>query len=409
MSLSSVSPMREVYIISTDYFVNKKTAGASRVMKIARSLALGNVTVFLTSFTNISSGTLECVKVGENIFDLRTPDRGESSSFHMIRFLRSVHCFITARKGDPVIYLYPTTFVFKDFIYLLYFRLLKRYRFFCEINELRSTNLYFRSESGGFFKRIRKRVKNLLDYSLFKLSELQVPFYSGIVVISTSLEKYFSKCTKSIIRVPILCDASATDLTASPPLYDGNLFRICFAGYVHSRKEGFDILLEALGMVCQKKNTDLFMYGVLAEDDRSELETIALKVGVENRIHYLGNIDPEDLSREFLKYHLLILPRPLSRQTHYGFSTKLSEYLTSGIPVMVTDVSDNALFIRDKVNGFIIPPGNSKIMRDKLLEIIDNYNISAPILAANAMETAKKELDFRNYTGAFIDFFYKTN
>jgi glycosyltransferase involved in cell wall biosynthesis len=401
--------MREVYILSTDWFVNKKTAGARRVMKIAKSLALGNVSVFLTSYSNISSGTMECVKVDENIYDLRTTDHSECASFHMLKFLRSVHSFISSRKGDTVIYLYPTTFVLRDFIYLCYFKFLKKYRFFCEINELRVTNLFFKSTSKGFFSKMRVRVKNAIDYFLFSLNERQVPFYDGIVVISTALEKYFIKYTKQIIRIPILCDASATEFKISPPFYDGSLFRICFAGYIHSQKEGFDIFLEALQMVNETKNTELFMYGVLFDEDRKELESLARKLGLENKIHYLGNLDPGALPREFLKYHLLILPRPLSPQIHYGFSTKLSEYLTSGIPVLVTDVSDNALFIRDNFNGFIIPPGSSVIMRDKLLEIIDNYNTIASQLASNAIETAKKELDYRNFTGAFIDFFYKTN
>lgn len=401
--------MREVYILSTDWFVNKKTAGARRVMKIAKSLALGNVTVFLTSYNNISSGTMVSVKVDENIYDLRTTDHRGKSSFHMMKFLRSVHNFISSRKGDTVIYLYPTTFILKDFVYLCYFKFLKKYRFFCEVNELRATNLYFKSASKGFFLKMRERVKNAIDYFLFSLNERQVQFYDGIVVISTALEKYFLKYTRKIIRVPILCDASGTELSVSPPSYDGSLFRICFAGYIHSQKEGFDILLEALGMVNLSKNAELFMYGVLLDEDRAGLETIALKMEVENKIHYLGNIDPEALPFEFMKYHLLILPRPLTSQTQYGFSTKLSEYLTSGIPVLVTDVSDNGLFIRDNFNGFIIPPGSSVIMRDKLLEIIDNYNTIASQLAANAIETAKKELDYRNFTGAFIDFFYKTN
>jgi len=393
--------------LSTDYFVNKKTAGARRVMKIANALALGNVTVFLTSYCNIYSGKMECLKVGDNIYDLRTTEKCEKSTFHMVKFLRSVHGFISSREADTVIYLYPTTFIIRDFIYLIYFKLLKRYRFFCEINELRSTNLHFRSTSKGFLSEIRPRIRNAADFLLFKLNELQVPFYNGIVVISTNLEKYFSKYTRRIIRIPILCDTSS-GLHLSPPVYDGSIFKIGFAGYIHTRKEGFDILLEALRLINETKNAELFMYGVLFEDDRIELESLALKKGLSDKIHYLGNLDPENLIHEFAKYHLLVLPRPLSPQTHYGFSTKLSEYLTSGIPVLVTDVSDNALFIRDNYNGFIIPPGSPGIMKDKLLEIIDSYNIISHRLAVNAMETAKKELDFRNFTGAFIDFFYKT-
>jgi glycosyltransferase involved in cell wall biosynthesis len=378
-------------------------------MKIAKSLALGNVTVFLASFSNIFSGTLECVKVDENIFDLRTTDHRGSNSFHMIKFLRSVNKFIKTRKGDKVIYLYPTTYIIKDFIYLFYFKFIKRYRFFCEINELRTAKLSIPAPHPGFAKTIRKKLKYIRDYFLFNLNERQVPFYDGIVVISTSLEKYFSGFSNNIIRVPILCDASVTIKKLSPPDYNGETFKLCFAGYIHCKKEGFDIFLEALSLANKKKNVELFMYGPLFEHDRKELFEISERLGIKDKVHYIGNIDPEKLPDEFLKYHLLILPRHLTLQTQYGFSTKLSEYLTSGVPALVTDVSDNSLFIRDNYNGFIIPPGSVNIMVEKLLEIIDNYNAVASRLAVNAIETAKKELDFRIFTGTFIDFFFKTN
>ena len=111
------------------------------------------------------------------------------------------------------------------------------------------------------------------------------------------------------------------------------------------------------------------------------------------------------MKREFLKYHLLILPRPINKRTIYGFSTKLSEYLVSGIPVLLTDVSDNAMFIKDNYNGYIIPPGSADAIAGKLEEIILSYNDRAQEIVKNAHITVRERLDLRLFTQVYNEFF----
>jgi glycosyltransferase involved in cell wall biosynthesis len=120
----------------------------------------------------------------------------------------------------------------------------------------------------------------------------------------------------------------------------------------------------------------------------------------------MGNIEPEKLRYEFIKYHLLILPRPLNKRTKYGFSTKLSEYLVSGVPVLLTDVSDNALYIKDNFNGYLIPPGSANALAEKLVYIIRHYNEQAKNIVDNAYKTVREDLDLRLFTDKFADFFY---
>jgi glycosyltransferase involved in cell wall biosynthesis len=104
---------------------------------------------------------------------------------------------------------------------------------------------------------------------------------------------------------------------------------------------------------------------------------------------------------------LLILPRPLRKQAQYGFSTKLSEYLTSGVPVLLTDVSDNAMYIRDNYNGFIISPNSLSALVSKLKWIIDNYDEYASVVTENAVRTAEEVFDYRIYSEPLVNFLFK--
>lgn len=398
--------MKEVFIISTGQIINGKTAGARRIMNIAKSLAAGNVNVFLCSFSGDRREFFEALETGPGIFSLNSGESGFRKKIGLGVYMRSLQRYIKSRGQDTVIYLYPSTFVVKDFLYLIYFKYLKGYRFFCEINELRSAIAFSSPPQAGVFSQVRYLFKSIKDYVIYRLNEYQVSLYDGIVVISRNLETYFSKHSSRILRVPILCDAGEIRSERLPASFDGTLFKICFAGYIKLDKEGFDILFESVSQLNKDYNVELFLYGILEETDRVRMGKLSEKYSLTNKVHYLGNIDPVLLQEEFTKYHLLILPRPLNKRTNYGFSTKLSEYLVSGVPILLTNVSDNGLFIKDNYNGFMIPPGSVQAMTCKILEIIKSYNEIAGRIVENAYRTVREELDYRLFSDSYIDFFF---
>jgi glycosyltransferase involved in cell wall biosynthesis len=399
--------MKEVFIISTMQLFKGKTAGSQRILNIAKSLALGDTKVFLCSLTQISNGSFELSEFYPNIYHLESRKKEGEGFLHLLHFLFSLNRFIKDRKSESVIYLYPTPRIFHDFIYLVYFKIIKKHRFYCEINELRVTNLFTLSVPKNLLLRSYFYLKLAFYFVIFKLNELQVSFYDGIIVISRNLEEYFSGFSKKIIRVPILCDLSGINFENLLSSYNTGVFKICFSGSITVRKEGFDLLFEALSLINHKKNVELYLYGNIGDNDNFELNALIEKFKIRNKVFYQGHIAPDKLSQEFCKYNLLILPRPLNNQTKYGFSTKLSEYLVSGVPVLVTDVSDNSFYIKDGYNGFIIAPGSLSEMVFKIFDIIDNYNKYFYIVTNNAYKTAQENFDYKLFTSKIIKFFFK--
>jgi len=398
--------MREVFIISTGKIVNGKTAGARRLLNIAKSIADGGVTVFLCSFSAVTGKHLIRSEIYPGVFSVETSDN-RSDKHRLKYFLTGINKFMAKDRSETVVYLYPSTLILKDFIYLLYFKFIKGYRFYSEINEMRTAIAFSSPPPRGWLPGLVYFKKSVKDYVVYKLSEFQVILYDGIIVISQSLENYFRKYTRQIARVPILCDASQINPENIPGKYDGKVFRICFAGYIKMDKEGFDILLKAIYSLDNEPMVELYLYGILEDEDNRRLMELSGKYGLAGQIHYMGNIEPERLMVEFSKYHLLILPRPLNRRTKYGFSTKLSEYLVSGVPVLLTEVSDNDLYIKDNYNGYMIPPGSSEAMAEKLKAIMKEYNSQAQNIVGNAYKTAREELDYRLYSQRYIDFLFR--
>lgn len=398
--------MREVFIISTGEIHRGRTAGARRILNIARSLAAGNTDVYLCSLSGFAGRKYHLEEISKRIYALEPDNKKNSGHSNLIGFLRAVNSLLNRNESDKVIYLYPSTFVFRDFIYLVCFKYLKGIKFFCEINELRSAIAFSSSPPHGIISGLIYYLKSVKDYMVYRLNELQVGLYDGIIVISTGLKDYFSGSARRITRIPILCDADQIDLRKEPARFDGPVFKICFAGYIKAEKEGFDLLFDALSSVNVIQPVELYLYGIFSDEDERKISEYKTRYGLSDRIFYMGNIDPEKLQNEFNNYHLLILPRPLNRRTRFGFSTKLSEYLVSGRPVLLTEVSDNALFIRDGYNGFIIPPGDVAAMSGKLMDIIGHYNELVPGIISNAYKTVREELDYRNFTRQYTGFLF---
>jgi len=76
------------------------------------------------------------------------------------------------------------------------------------------------------------------------------------------------------------------------------------------------------------------------------------------------------------------------------------------VPVVTTDVSDNALFIRDNFNGFILKTHRADAVAKKLKYIIEEKLFLNQELRKNAYQTAKKYFNRMNYKDKLSEFLF---
>ena len=79
------------------------------------------------------------------------------------------------------------------------------------------------------------------------------------------------------------------------------------------------------------------------------------------------------ITNKILEAKILVLPRPDSLQAQHGFPTKLGEYLATGNPTLVTSVGEIPDYLTDNLDCYIAAPGNVESLKNKLLEIIEDY------------------------------------
>lgn len=66
--------------------------------------------------------------------------------------------------------------------------------------------------------------------------------------------------------------------------------------------------------------------------------------------------------------------------------------------VLVTDISDNGLYIKDGESGFLVPPDNAEAMFDKIIYIVKNNEELRDSIIENARKTSEQNFDYKLYS-----------
>ena len=401
--------INSVVLYSTTRLYDGDSASSSRMTKYAKALANEcKVYFFSVLDSDISMDVVHEVK--KNIFVVGKEKRYWNKitrrlnyPFKIIMFVRNMNKLMERLDKNAVFILYPSMTIFLDIVTILYLIKFKKKKVFLEINEVRQYDPIFFSDPESLT--FRQSLIFYLRKKKYIFNEELSKYFKGLICISTNIKKYYSNYNKNSIRIPILCDDFVENKRGKKTYNPEEKFLIGFTGWISFRKENLDLFFESL--ISLKKwfnNFEVHLYGPINDNVQNELNKIVKDFGLSENIIYKGEVSQKELPSILKKFHLLILPRGFNLQNHYGFSTKLSEYLVSGVPTLSTRVSDNALYIKDNVNGFIVTPDSKTEITNKLKFIIHNYNKIVPQIVENANKTVKKYFLYSNYSNVLKEF-----
>lgn len=133
---------------------------------------------------------------------------------------------------------------------------------------------------------------------------------------------------------------------------------ILYAGTI-SLGKGVHYLLDAWRTLSARKNVELHLVG--------KLDLPATVFENLNNIFLHKPVSRMELRERYRKSTLVVLPTLLD-----GFGMVVSEALAEGVPVLTTPRAGSSEFIKDRFNGFIVPPGNSEAIAEILEWCADN-------------------------------------
>ena len=393
-----------ILFIYSDYDFRQPSAGATRMKYFAKAMADNNHKVFLVTCSSNKICDKNFTEIEPSVF-LSCQNTNASNLYQVVRFLKELVSFAKNKSGHKTFFYYPSTLISLEIFSLLYLKLINNFRVFCDVNEVRKHSSAFHSPYK--LSNFKYSIKKIIFKSVFTIMDSLLYFYDGITCISTSMEKYVKKYNKNTIRIPILTDPNHHLEQSNNIYYTEESFNIGFSGSIHPTKEDLE---NFISIINQLKNTGynitFNLCGPIAREyRRSFLNTCNLN----SVINYFGNLDSKELSTFLSQQDLLVIPRGYNLQNQFGFSTKLSNYLNHHKMVLVTDVSDHGMYIKDGINGFIVPPNSPNYMLKKLMYIIDNKEKLEGKIIRNAVFLAENELNYITYRSKLQHFIMNNN
>lgn len=125
---------------------------------------------------------------------------------------------------------------------------------------------------------------------------------------------------------------------------------------------------------------------------------------LENNVIFYGLMSNARAQEIISQADFTILLRDSKTCTNAGFPTKVSESLSLGVPVVANATSDIAMYVKDMVNGCIVPPPNDiEGIANRLIELISLSRAQKDYMRNNAVRI--NTFYYKEYIKRIAEFF----
>lgn len=227
---------------------------------------------------------------------------------------------------------------------------------------------------------IRHKLKDKIPFWKECLFKWVLKRVDGYISISETLSRYFCNfANKPTFILSSITDVSRFINSVNSRDNEHNTY-LCYMGNMELAKDDVDNIINAFALIATKyPQLTLRLYGNPNSHDKRVLEGLAIKHHLTNRVLFMGKACFEEVPYILCNAKLLVSSQPNTVRASGGFPTKLGEYLASGVPSLLTDVGENAKYVKDGVHVFFVEPQNVSLYAKKMEYILDNYPLAKSV------------------------------
>ena len=176
---------------------------------------------------------------------------------------------------------------------------------------------------------------------------------------------------------------------------------VLFVGRLYHRK-GLEILLHSIPAVLKQVSKVKFVISGKGFKQKEEsLRNLAKELNIEDHVTFLGYVPDEKLPHLYSASDIFVLPA-----IYENFPFAILEAQSTGLPVIATKVGGIPEFLVNNENGFVIDPGDSTQLTQRLLTLLQDPKL-AKKMGDHGRRLIEEKLDWRIITGQVIDLYHK--
>jgi glycosyltransferase involved in cell wall biosynthesis/peptidoglycan/xylan/chitin deacetylase (PgdA/CDA1 family) len=143
--------------------------------------------------------------------------------------------------------------------------------------------------------------------------------------------------------------------------------------------QGLDIAIEAFALVRKRvPNAQFHIYG--GGDEKSELVALTERLGLNESVKFCGSASLETIADVISNADLGVVPKRADSFGNEAYSTKIMEFMSQGVPVVLSRTKIDSFYFDDSVVRFFMS-GDVQALAVAMLEVIENKSLRETLIA----------------------------
>ncbi len=146
--------------------------------------------------------------------------------------------------------------------------------------------------------------------------------------------------------------------------------------------QGLDIAIKAFSQVkCQVPNAEFHIYSGAGGHLRDELIELAEALGLGNSVVFHSGVPLDQIAQVIANADLGVVPKRADSFGDEAYSTKIMEFMSQGVPVVVSRTKIDSYYFRGGIVHFF-ESGNADAMARAMLDVINDKQLRAHLISS---------------------------
>jgi glycosyltransferase involved in cell wall biosynthesis len=325
-----------------------------------------HVICFCNEYLNVSSGVME----GINYY--YPFEQKKRNKYFIIRNWKKISKYFKTyslikkiNKEDKIIAINSWSNFFSTHLFAWFLSRIFRFKLIIECSEHP-----LRFYQHGILRKMKGAIKVFIESHLC----------DGIFCISRYLIDFYKKrniSDKKLFLVPSTVDPSRFAKSSERPFSEPY---IGYFGSLTFKRDNVDLLIRAFSLFhnCHP-DVYLVMGGFCTAIEKKRIADLIAELKIESNVKVLGLLRREEITAYISHADALVMVRGKDLESDASYPSKLTEFLSTGKPVVTVNVGEISDYLSDDVNAFLVEPGNCSEMANKLNDIFNNYDLAAKV------------------------------
>lgn len=212
-------------------------------------------------------------------------------------------------------------------------------------------------------------------------AKMEARFSDGILCISRYLIDFFKQHggkEERLFHLPSTVDPTRFSISGEKPVQSPY---IGYFGSLTFYRDSIDVLIRAFAKFSPAHPEVKLVLGGFFGSDEQQVKTKKLieELNITSKVMILDYLTRQEVLKYIVHADVLVMARSRDLESMASYPSKLTEYLSTGIPVVSVNVGEIGEFLKDRVNSYLVEPGDDTAMAERLDYIFRNREESRQV------------------------------